>query len=200
MIIKRIIAYAIDIFIISVITAFLYTIPAVSQNQDKYLESYNNFLTEYTNYIENNSTDEKLVDAEYKMVESSSTLLIIEIATTIIYFSIIPYFTKGKTLGKKIFKLQVVSNNNKPLNPGLFFLRGLISSLVIVDITNILALILGSKNTWIEVTATTSLITSLTYIISLQLMIFRKDRRALHDLIGNTKVIDLSNTQKTLNT
>lgn len=200
MIIKRILAYAIDVLVISVITAFIYTLPIFSHTQETYMESYNNFLTEYTNYIENNSTDEKIVDAEYKMVEASSTMLIIEISTTIIYICIIPYFTKGKTIGKKIMKLQIVSNDHKPINPGLFFLRGLISSLIILDIINTLTLLLGSKNTWIEVTATTSLISALIYIVTFQFMLFRKDRRTLHDLIANTKVIEVSAEQKTLNT
>ena len=133
MIIKRIAAYIIDILIVSIITAFVYTMPIFGSTQEEYLDSYNNYLKEYTTYIEDQSNEDRLLDSEYKMVKSSSTLLIVEIGVTIVYFSIIPFFTKGKTLGKKITKLQVVSNNSKPLNPGLFFLRGLINSVIIID-------------------------------------------------------------------
>lgn len=199
MIIRRITAYIIDILIVSVITAFVYTMPFFGNTQEEYLESYNEYLSEYTTYMENPTNEDKLLDSEYKMVKSSSTLLIVEIGVTIIYFSIIPFFTKGKTLGKKITKLQVVSNNSKPLNPGLFFLRGLLNSMIIIDIINMFVLLIGNKSIWIDVTTVTSIISTILYITMFEFMVIRKDRRSLHDIIANTKVIDVSNKQKTLN-
>lgn len=190
MIRKRIISYGIDLILVTIITSFIFTLFTIGTNPEEYLESYENYMKTTNNYINDEATEEDLINAEYDMMKSSNSLMIIKVGTTIFYFAIIPFLMNGQTIGKKLTKIKVVSNNNKPLHPGLMFLRGLIVSLVLIDIINIVSLMYASPSSWYDITYITSALTYTTYIVLIEFAIFRKDKRSLHDLISNTKVIE----------
>lgn len=191
MIKKRIFAYIIDMIIITIISSFIYVLPVFEKEQEYYLEATNNYTETYKEYRENKKTENDVLNAEYEMVITSSTLLIIRISTIIIYFSIIPYFKNGQTFGKKIIKIQVVPNKGKNINPGLFFLRGLLSSNVIVEIISILILIFASKTIYQNTSLLISYVTYFIYFLMIYIPLSRKDNKTLHDLITKTKVVEL---------
>lgn len=191
MIKKRIFAYIIDMIIITIISSFIYVLPIFEKEQEYYLEATNNYTETYKEYIENKKTEKDVLNAEYEMISTSSTLLIIRISTIIVYFSIIPYFKKGQTFGKKIMKIQVVPNKGKTTNAGLYFLRGLLSSNAIIEIISILILIFASKTTYQNTSLLINYITYFIYFLMLYIPLSRKDKRTLHDLITKTKVIEL---------
>ena len=70
------------------------------------------------------------------------------------------------------------------------FLRGLIVSTVIIDIINILALMYAKPSTWYDITYLTSALTYTIYLVLIEFVVLRKDKRSLHDLIANTKVVE----------
>lgn len=187
---KRIAAYIMDMFLITIISSFIYTFPLFAKDQENYLSSYETYTKTYTEYLKNNKSDEELINAEYKMIKSSSTILIIKVGVTLICFSILPYFKNGQTIGKKIFKIKIESQNNKELNPGPIFIRGLISSVVIIDIINLFILLLCNKNIYLITSIITSYLTYIFYISSFICILINKGNRSLHDLIINTKVIE----------
>lgn len=190
MIKKRIFAYGIDFIIVTIVTAFIFSFITVATSSEEYIKSYENYMTVTNDYLNDEATEDEVIKSEYEMMQSSKTLNIIKIATTLTYFSILPFLMNGQTLGKKITKIKVVSNNEKPLHPGLMFLRGIIVSLVFIDIINILALMLASRTVWYNLTYFTSALTYTMYLVLIEFAIFRKDKRSLHDLIANTKVIE----------
>lgn len=191
MIKKRILAYIIDMIVITIISSFIYVLPIFEKEQSYYLEATNKYTETYKQYTENKKTEKDVLNAEYEMISTSSTLLIIRISVIIIYFSIIPYFKNGQTIGKKITSIKIVPNKGKKTNPGLYFLRGLLSSNVIMDITSILILIFASKTIYQNTALLISYITYFIYFLMIYIPLNRKDKRTLHDLITKTKVIDL---------
>ena len=187
---KRIISYGIDLIIVTMISSFLLAMFSMD-NSEEFVNSYNHYINITNSYLENEVSENEVIQAEYDMMQTSSTLYITKIAVTLIYFSILPYLRNGQTIGKRITKIKVESNNNQELNPGLMFLRGTISSLIYIDIINMIALSVASPNAWYNITYLTSSLTYVTYIVLLQFIIIRKDKRSLHDLISNTKVIEI---------
>ena len=173
-----------------IISSFLFAMFSMDKSEE-FINSYNDYINITNSYLENEVSENEVIQAEYDMMQTSSTLYITKIAVTLIYFSILPYLRNGQTIGKRITKIKVESNNNKELNPGLMFLRGTISSLVYIDIINMIALSVASPNTWYNITYLTSSLTYVIYIVLLQFIIIRKDKRSLHDLISNTKVIEI---------
>lgn len=192
---KRISAYLIDMLIVTIISSFIYTLPFFTSNQEEYLNNYETYTKTYTDYLKNNKDEKDLLNSEYQMIKSSSTILIIRVGVIIFYFSIIPYFKNGQTLGKKINKIRITSNN-KDLTPHQIFFRGLISSIALFDIINLFILLLCNQQIYIITSIIISYITYIFYITSFVCILINKEKRSLHDLILNTKIIE---TKQNLN-
>lgn len=195
MLIKRISAYLIDMLIITIISSFIYTLPFFTSSQEEYLNNYETYTKTYAEYLKNNKSEKDILNSEYQMIKSSSTILIIRVGVIIVYFSIIPYFKNGQTLGKKLNKIKI-SSNNKDLTPHQIFFRGLISSVVLIDIINLFILLLYNQQTYLISSIITNYLTYIFYITSFLCIAFNKEKRSLHDLILNTKIIE---TKQSLN-
>lgn len=191
--IKRVFAYIIDYAIVCLISAFILLIPALSYNQEQYIEYYKEYTT-----IPEKITQETLDDKYsilYKMTKLSKNSLVVEAIVTFSYFGIAAYLMKGQTLGKKLQKIRVVPQKGKDLNPHLFMLRSIILTNLIPQIASIWAILTLKEKQWIlasEIISNISLTITLTLIIFL---IFRNDERSLHDLICKTKVIEANKEQ-----
>ena len=99
----------------------------------------------------------------------------------------------GQTLGKKIMKLRVVSNNEKKLNFWKYLIRIVILNNIWLSLINIGAVYVVSGVKFYYVTYVISMLSSLIYMLNLIMVMFRKDNRGLHDMVAGTKVIEVSN-------
>lgn len=197
---KRIIAFMIDLFVIGLISGII-SIPISYINPDK--EKYEALTKESAELI-GKLTDEEITEQEYRdKVETLSYDLAyagkidttINIVVTIAYFGVFAYFMQGETLGKKVFKLKIVretkeEEEEEPKNLTIwnYLLRCLIINSVLSDIFSLIGL--AFKNNFYTIYTFGSYLSSLLIIVSLIMMIARKDNRGLHDLLANTKVID----------
>lgn len=186
---KRIFAYIFDILLVSFISSFIFSIFAKPEELDNYEELYNESMEVMLNTGSGEVNEEELMDLTYRMQTATKTSQIINVGLLIVYFGVSAYLMKGQTLGKKIFKLKVVSANDKELNPALFMLRAVLVTNFIPNLIALLALILCSKNMWYQINNVTSYLSSIILFIMVGFMIFREDERGLHDIICQTKVI-----------
>ncbi len=186
---KRIFAYIFDILLVSFISSFIFSIFAKPEDLDNYEELYNESMEVMLNTGSGEVNEEELMDLTYRMQTATKTSQIINVGLLIVYFGVSAYLMKGQTLGKKIFKLKVVSANDKELNPALFMLRAVLVTNFIPNLIALLALILCSKNMWYQINNVTSYLSSIILFIMVGFMIFREDERGLHDIICQTKVI-----------
>lgn len=134
-------------------------------------------------------------DYNYKMQKAGISNSVLTITSTFIYFGIIQYFLKGQTIGKKILKLKVVSANDKKINILNFILRTLIINNVLLNTIDIILLASISKDIYFQSANITSLLKSIIEAITIFLVMTRQDNRGLHDLLFNTKVIDLETSE-----
>lgn len=189
--IKRIFAYIIDLFIVAVIASAIFTMPifkSESQNYTKYYEEYIDILS---NSRLSTISENKQIETLYNMNKSSQSLYIINVGLIIIYFGVISYILKGKTIGKKIMNIQIVPEKGKELNPNLFMLRQMLVTNLIPKILSILSLIFLNGSTWYTANNIIGYLNYISYLFMLGFLIFREDERGLHDLIGKTKVISI---------
>ena len=192
---KRIIAYLIDILIVSIVVTPFINIKAINP----YIDDYNKYYEEYTKLIEdaNNgdidtNSDEykdKVIDLNYKIAEYKVVNSSISVVSLIVYFVIIQYFLKGQTIGKKILKLRVVSNKDKELNIGHYFVRSLILNNIIFSIILIVGVYLFGKNGYYNLSMVVSYLQLLVMSVIILMVVLRRDNRGLHDIIAGTKVI-----------
>lgn len=91
----------------------------------------------------------------------------------ILYYIIVPLFSKGQTIGKKVFKLQIVKEDNEALDSKTLFYREGVGRILIIFAS------LG-----------------ITSLVSVIIMALREDKKGLADILAKTKVIDLYESEE----
>lgn len=158
----------------------------------KYYEDEEIKNKEYETIIENLNTEysKMEIDYSYKLLKYSIIPTIVNLMCIALYFAVMQFYFGGQTLGKKLMKLKVVSNNKKNLTILNFFIRSLIVNELFINILNIVFLMVLSKNNYLVYN---QIIYVITYILEMTIMftlVFDKHNRGLHDYISNTKVVE----------
>ena len=189
----RVIAYLIDLFLVGMISTAFSSVNFINPRIDDYNKSYE----EYREYVlssdyDNNTfflNDEKAIDLSYKLAYNEVPKTIITIIITFLYFGIFQFYTGGKTIGKLLFKLEVVSNDKKKLSLKQIILRSLIINGILTSSLMVIMLYVLSKSAFNKIGSIIQLLDIAILIISFIMIINRKDGIGLHDLIANTRVI-----------
>lgn len=190
--IKRILAYIIDFVIVSFIASLLFLTPPFEKsykNYENHFQIYENKMSELFHNASEENIEKDLLHLQYDVNKNSSTLLILNIGTLFVYFGIVSFLFKGKTIGKKLMKLQVVSVKGERLNPFLYIVRSIIITNLIPEVIRLIILITCSEDLWIKTSTPIGFLSYFIYFILILTMILREDERSLHDLLCNTKVI-----------
>ena len=194
---KRIIAYLLDLIIVAIISNLLtINIYNSKQYQDANNE-YNNLLHEFSNgEITEEEFFDRSNDVAYTLSKESIVVTIVSEVIIIISYVVVPYFMNGQTLGKKIMKLRIVSNSNKEITMNNYLIRGLLINLILVNLISIVTILFLDKNMYLTISDIVTKVFSLFYMVSVSMVIFKDDRRGLHDIIAGTKVIDIKNKEE----
>lgn len=193
LIFKRIGAYLIDLLVITLFSMILTKISFINPRYEEYVEvstKYNEMLNDYyekkINITEFNS---KVSDMSYDMNKSGFVYIIGDIAVIILYFGIYNFASKGKTLGKRIMNLQIISAKDKSLKIYNYLIRGILLNGIIMDIITLIA-ICFTRETYFEIYSLGSNFNMILQIIIFLSIMFSVNGRGLHDLIAGTKVIN----------
>lgn len=187
---KRVLAYLIDVLLVSFIGVLIgYLIP-VSSEYEKADAELRDALSDYSNKkIDDEAYLEKLNDVSYTISKESVALTTITIVVYIIYFVVVPYYYNGQTFGKKIMKMKIVSNQDKKLSMNNYLIRALIIDSILSNIIGVVTVLFLTKSAYIESSTIVSNIFMYLYIIIFAMILFQKDGRGLHDIIAGTKVV-----------
>lgn len=133
----------------------------------------------------------KTYKKEYYNVEKNSICyFVIYLITTLVYFIGFNYYTSGQTLGKKVFRLKIVSSKEESQKVSLlsYFIRALLLYQPLYYIVKLVGVFTLNRNNYYQVTSVFYDIQYyLEFIIILTIMI-RMDGRGLHDLLASTRV------------
>ena len=191
---KRIIAFVIDIVIVSLVVSLINLLPL-----DPYKDKYKDAYEKYNEVVQKSTEDEKndykdeIIELNYEVYKYRTYNSMFSATALILYFGVLPLVMNGQTLGKKIMKLRVVSNNEKKLNFWKYLIRIVILNNIWLSLINIGAVYVVSGVKFYYVTYVISMLSSLIYMLNLIMVMFRKDNRGLHDMVAGTKVIEVSN-------
>lgn len=138
----------------------------------------------------NHKFDDIASEYVYLLNKKGVSNSIITLICTLLYFGILQYLLKGKTLGKALLKLQVVSTKDRKTNILEYLVRTLIVNEVFLKGVGIIFLMVSSKKVFQYADTIISTIISLIEAIIIYLVLTREDHRGLHDILVNTKVIE----------
>lgn len=187
---KRLVAYILDAIIVSLIFSVLTMFTKESNNLINLNNQLNTISENFINktitmkeYFNQYSSIEYLISKEMFLQNLFSLILMIG------YFVILPYYYNGQTIGKKLMKIKIVKEDDK-LTINDLALRSLLSNGIAMTFIE-LALIFLIKDTAYFITISIlSFIQFLLVITSIFMILYRKDKKALHDIVCKTLVVD----------
>lgn len=185
----RLIAYFIDIIIVTLVCSGLFLFLPKNENYDKYMVEYESINN---NYLEQKITIEEYYNqikgVVYDIDYSNVLQQIVEILLVIVYFIVFQFYNNGQTFGKKLMKIKVVSTKGS-LTLNQVALRALIINTIFIDIMIVGCLLFLNKDFYFYFNFALQGLSTIILVITLIMILFRKDGRGLHDVISNTKVI-----------
>ena len=115
---------------------------------------------------------------------------IINALVIFIYFIFVPYFFDGKTVGKKILKIKTIRNDKECLSLKNLVIKNMIDTgLLYMLFSLMLIYILPGYSYFISVIIL-SILQICLIIASICMIIKRKDKRGLNDILSGTKVVN----------
>lgn len=184
---RRFSAYLIDLMVISMFFMLIYYF--LPQNNVQELnrelalinEQILNKQITYQTYIDQFSKITYDLDKTQVLFSGLNILLIC------LYFIIIPLMSKGKTLGLYILSLKIAEDDGR-LNINHLFLRNLVTNGLFYMIGSLLFVhFLDYKSYFISITIL-GFIQILLVLISVFMILYRKDKKGLQDIISKTKI------------
>ncbi len=188
--IQRVLAFAFDIFIVSIVVSFVCmpfldydSINNLNENADQILVDYSEGSIDTDTYIDSASS------ILYRLAKKQGIMSLATIFLNLLYFVVYQFHNKGQTLGKKLLGIKVVSNNSKDLIMNNYIYRSFIINSVVADMLVFAFVIFASEAVWFNGAGIIGVINYTLLFICGLMVILSKDGRGLHDLVGNTKVI-----------
>lgn len=184
---KRIFAYMIDYFIILLVLSFITANINVGSD---ITEKVNNLTNEYKNgNITIEEYNEEVLPLNYELTKRKLPVNVITCVIIIGYYIVFAYFNKGQTLGKKICKIRVVNDKGERASIWNILIRSLFIYGIITTLYSLISINFLDIESFNYSVSVVSVIECLFIVISLLMMLYKKDGRGLHDIIAKTKVI-----------
>lgn len=186
----RLVAYIIDMLLISLVcTGIMFVMPE-NKNYDKYMKEYEKIQTDLIEEkIDVKEYFNKSMDVVYDIDYSNVIPMILEVVLIILYFVVFQFYNKGQTFGKKLMKLRVVSTNDNDLTINQITYRSLIINSILINILILGSLLFLGRNYYFYANYALQLLSIIIVFVTLIMILFRKDGRGLHDVVAGTKVI-----------
>jgi len=108
-----------------------------------------------------------------------------------LYFVIFTIYKGGSTLGKKILGIKVEASYNQKLTFKSLFIRNLVINGLLYLIIVVLTLYLLPPSIYFTLISIIGFIQITLVIISIFMVLYRQDKRGIHDLLAHTKVVTI---------
>lgn len=187
---QRLLAFIIDIFILSIITALIISFIPVNNTASKLYDEQNKILEDY---IDGNYNMEdyvnKMIDIEYDISKYTVVSSLVAIVISLLYYVVYPCYNDGQTIGKKILKIKVKKVNDKELSMNDLLIRSMINNSILLNIICIILVLLLNKSLYLTTSSLFNGIQYLIMFISVILIAFSKSSQGIHDRIAKTEVV-----------
>lgn len=187
---KRLFAYIIDAIIIGFVMSIISLI-FTTQNAKKLSQEYSDLNeTMMTETLDLNVYYSRVADITHSIDKENFMINIINCVIIILYFVILPLYKDGQTLGKKIFKIRTVRDDSEDLTANDLIIRNIIVNGLLNTLLAFCLVFLLSGYEYFTIISILGFIQFGLIITSGIMIIARKDKRGLQDIITHTHVKD----------
>lgn len=186
---RRILAFLIDFALVTIVVVAISSLLPKNNNIDVLNREFNDTVSNMENVSFSVSFNQMALI--YKDLDQARIMYsVINAVMIFIYFIFIPYFFDGKTVGKKILKIKTVRNDKECLSLKNLVIKNMIDTgLMYMLFSLMLIYILPGYSYFIFVISLSILQISL-IVASICMIIKRKDKRGLNDILSGTKVVN----------
>lgn len=186
---QRLCAYIIDAIIVT-LCASLIAGPFINSSS---VEKIDNQLQEVATKLQNGEINYTTYMNEVAVLglesgKQNGLLTIVTILLEIIYYTVFQLYNSGQTIGKKLLKIKVVSNNGNLTMNQLVIRSLLVNSILLSMISLVIITFINDPMQYLYVQGSFEGVQYMFIIITTLMIMFRKDHLSLHDLITNTRV------------
>ncbi len=188
---ERLGAYIIDVWIVFLVTSLIATF--VDFNQDK-VKVLNAEIDELTSRVLNNEISFDTYFGEYASIaqdidRNNAIYNVVNAFVIIGFFIVIPYFNDGMSIGKRILKIKVVRDDGELLSLNNLVIRNFITTSLAYMLISLSLLYITPIMFYFWIILFLSFMQFLLVILSAFMVIYRRDKRGLHDMLAHTSVI-----------
>ncbi|MCI6002077.1 MAG: RDD family protein [Tenericutes bacterium] len=186
---QRLLAYLVDAIFVTIIASFFAQGTIDSKKSEELVDRSQKLIEKY---VQEDFDVEEAVE-EYKTINYENDKLnyvnsIITLVISATYYIGFCYFNKGQTVGKKLMKIRIKSRKGE-LKASQVVVRALILNNVLILIVLLLLINFVDNNSYYVLKNVLTGINYVFLIISTFMILYRKDKLALQDVITNTMVV-----------
>ena len=187
--VQRLIAFLIDILLVYTITSIV-AMPFVDTKESKKVNEEINELLDQTTKQEITTREfaDRNMDLSYRVARKNGIISLITLVMNILYFMVFQLYNKGQTIGKQIMKIRVKSDHGE-LTMNQMIFRAFIANSILLDLITFMFMLSNSRLVYFYGITTFSTLQYSIILISIFMILIRKDGCAIHDLLVHTKVV-----------
>ena len=187
--IQRLVAFLLDMILVILISSII-TSPFMDNDKIiKLEEETKQVLTDYQN--EEIEMEDYLIQYSslyYKLAKASGLTSIVSIFISVSYFVVFQVFNKGQTIGKKLMKIRVVSDKDE-LSYNQMIFRSFMANFILLDLIKFIFLLFTKASVFFYVSIVFEILQYLCVLISMLMILNKKNGLAIHDRIAHTMVL-----------
>ena len=203
---KRLLAFIIDMIIVSIISSIIYSglnsiFNFKTTNTENYVKNVEAITNKFNEIDKDNTAD---MEETYNLISDFSNMTkdnykditiegvpnsLVNFVVVVLYFIVLAFYLKGQTFGKKLLNIRIVNNDNKPVSVNALLVRGIILYSLYSTIVDLIFVFILDNDSYYKLHSVMSGISFTVMFISFVMIIFNKDKKGIHDLISKTKVV-----------
>ena len=188
--IQRFAAFILDVFIVSMVASMI-AYPFLDMNSiDKLSESSTQIVEDYMKQeISIEEYTNESISVSYEMARKQGILSLITIFLNVLYFVVFQIKNDGQTIGKKLLKIKISSNDGSQLTMNQMIFRSLIINSILIDMVNFCILLFTNQTAYFYGVGILSMVQFIMIAASGFMVMFSDKRQGIHDLIAHTDVV-----------
>lgn len=186
---RRILAFLIDFALVTIVVVAISSLLPKNNNIDVLNREFNDTVSNMENVSFSVSFNQMALI--YKDLDQARIMYsVINAVMIFIYFIFIPYFFDGKTVGKKILKIKTIRNDKECLSLKNLVIKNMIDTGLMYMLFSLMLIYILPGYSYFIFVITLSILQISLIVASICMIIKRKDKRGLNDILSGTKVVN----------